>query len=122
VKIALDADGVLLDFSTVCEGAIPNRPGAGAAGDCGVGGMTLRKEQGHRVCEHGPVIGWYRGCEIFSFLRYANGDYGEFAGIAPEGKDGAIVLADVLNDNEFLVYPGLIYRRIFQEVSDVPIH
>jgi len=54
--------------------------------------MTIQTEQGNRVCERGPVIGWYRGREIFAFLLYADGEYGEFAGIAPEGKDGGYSL------------------------------
>jgi len=34
--------------------------------------MTSEIEHGHGICERGPVIGWYRGREIFAFLRYTD--------------------------------------------------
>jgi len=70
----------------------------------GVGGILSRE-----LIEVGPSLGTYKGRDIHAFLRYSDGLYGKFVGIAGETEDGSIALNDVLQDGEFLVFPGLIY-------------
>ncbi len=58
----------------------------------------------------GPSIGKYRDRDIPAFVRIGDGRIGHFAGVAPLSADGSIDLEKVLRDDEFLVYPGLVYR------------
>jgi hypothetical protein len=58
------------------------------------------------------VIGMYREQPILAWLDIKErGSRYEYAGIAIEDKDRTVALAQ-LREDEILVAPGLIYRRI----------
>ena len=61
------------------------------------------------LVEQGPSLGFYRGREIPDYLRYSDNLFGRFVGIAPTTENGLVNL-DSLDDDEFVVCPGLIYR------------
>lgn len=62
-----------------------------------------------QIVKRGPVIGQYENRPIHDFLVYDDGRVIRFSHIAPVGRDGLIPL--MLSQGEYLVSPGLVYRR-----------
>jgi len=58
----------------------------------------------------GPVIGHYHGRSIHEYLDFATTQWG-FSRVAVMDRDGAIDM-NQLADDECVVSPGLVYRRM----------
>jgi hypothetical protein len=65
----------------------------------------------HQIIKKGPVIGQYENRSIYEYLVYSDGRVIEFAHVARAERDGQFRLS-ILADDECLVSPGLVYRRI----------
>lgn len=59
----------------------------------------------------GPLIGTYRGQPIPSEIMDEYGRRYAYAGLAPRQTNG-MVATESLGHNEWLIKPGLVYRRI----------
>ena len=62
------------------------------------------------VTEQGPSIGKHLGADIPSFIVTDHGRY-DYARIAVEAPGGGVELSQ-LADNECIIAPGLLYKRV----------
>lgn len=64
------------------------------------------------IADKGPVIGFYKGEPTHKTITDAIGIRGRYVGILPPDPNGNLKLSDFLRPDEFLVYPGLVYRIV----------
>jgi hypothetical protein len=62
------------------------------------------------IVQKGPIIGKYESQPIYKFLVYDDNLIIRFFRVATVGRDGAISLLQ-LSDDEVVVSPGLVYQR-----------
>ena len=63
-----------------------------------------------QIVKKGAIIGQYENQPIHDVLVYADGRILRFSHVAPVERDGTINLSN-LSAGDFLVSPGLVYRR-----------
>ncbi|WP_374556685.1 hypothetical protein [Aquitalea pelogenes] len=63
-----------------------------------------------QLIDRGPVIGQFMGQDIPASLSYSDGSKYEFVRAGVIEADGGFEM-EQLDDEEFVITPGLIYRR-----------
>lgn len=71
---------------------------------------TTHLNDERKIIEHGPSCGKHYDQDIPAHIMVASGSKYVFDRIAVEGNDGLVALSQ-LDPNEFVIAPGLIYRK-----------